>query len=252
MKKALIYSLSLALILSLTACGHQEPQQENTPPDPAVTSTQPDISTPESREDPEPESQAVPALEPVVDTPPAEQEEPGEQGEQAPGKAEEPVQVEEPFNSVNETVYVTGTVNLRSSYSTQSDKVDSMTKGQSATRVGVGTGEADGWSKIQLSDGSIVYVSSKYLSTTKPASGGGGGGDGGTTSKPSTPSKPSVDTSKPSQPGTPSSGDSSDNQSANDRRDKLLEEAMKDFKGSGTMDPNAPTDKDGNPMDGRV
>ncbi len=60
MKKALIYSLSLALILSLAACGQQEPQQENTPPDPAVTSTQPDISTPEPPADPEPELDKTP------------------------------------------------------------------------------------------------------------------------------------------------------------------------------------------------
>lgn len=63
MKKALIYSLSLALIISLTACGQQEPQQEPTSPDPTVTSTQPDISTPEPPADPEPEPAASRAAE---------------------------------------------------------------------------------------------------------------------------------------------------------------------------------------------
>ena len=44
----------------------------------------------------------------------------------------------------------------------------SLNAGDSVTRIGIGTGEAEGWSRIQLSDGSLVYVSNKYLSTTKP------------------------------------------------------------------------------------
>jgi hypothetical protein len=46
--------------------------------------------------------------------------------------------------------------------------VGSLNKSDSVTRVGIGTAEAEGWSRIQLSDGSTVYVSNKYLSTTKP------------------------------------------------------------------------------------
>ncbi len=74
------------------------------------------------------------------------------------------------FTDVNETVYATGTVNIRASYTTDSEKLGSLNKGDSVTRTGiaiVGT-EAEGWSRIQLSDGSIVYVSSNYISTTKP------------------------------------------------------------------------------------
>ena len=59
-------------------------------------------------------------------------------------------------------------MNLRSGPSTAHDKVGSLNKSDSVTRVGIGTAEAEGWSRIQLSDGSIVYVSNKYLSTTKP------------------------------------------------------------------------------------
>ena len=79
-----------------------------------------------------------------------------------------PAEAVDPFTEVNETVYATGTVNLRSGPSTAHDKVGSLNKSDSVTRVGIGTGEAEGWSRIQLSDGSIVYVSNKYLSTTKP------------------------------------------------------------------------------------
>ena len=75
------------------------------------------------------------------------------------------------FEDCNETVYATGTVNIRASYTADSEKLGSLNKGDSVTRTGTaiaGT-EAEGWSRIQLSDGSIVYVSNKYLSTTKPA-----------------------------------------------------------------------------------
>jgi uncharacterized protein YgiM (DUF1202 family) len=84
------------------------------------------------------------------------------------GNAESDLEEVDPFTEVNETVYATGTVNLRSGPSTAHDKVGSLNKSDSVTRVGTGTADAEGWSRIQLSDGSLVYVSNKYLSTTKP------------------------------------------------------------------------------------
>ncbi len=83
-------------------------------------------------------------------------------------RAWRPAEAVDPFTEVNETVYATETVNLRSGPSTAHDKVGSLNKSDSVTRVGIGTAEAEGWSRIQLSDGSTVYVSNKYLSTTKP------------------------------------------------------------------------------------
>ncbi len=74
------------------------------------------------------------------------------------------------FTDCNETVWATGTVNLRSGPSTEDDKVGSLNKNQSVTRIGIGTGDYASWSKIRLSDGSEVYVASKYLTTTKPVS----------------------------------------------------------------------------------
>ena len=94
-----------------------------------------------------------------------------------------PAEAVDPFTEVNETVYATGTVNLRSGPSTAHDKVGSLNKSDSVTRVGIGTAEAEGWSRIQLSDGSTVYVSNKYLSTTKPVAQQPSGGS--TQSKPS-------------------------------------------------------------------
>ena len=74
------------------------------------------------------------------------------------------------FTDCNETVYATGTVNLRSGPSTNDDKVGSLNKNQSVTRIGIGTGDYANWSKVRISDGSEVYVASKYLTTTKPVS----------------------------------------------------------------------------------
>ena len=160
--------------------------------------------TPEPIKDtaPEPEPEQTPAA-PVEteDTQPPEETEPQEA---------EQIQL---FTEVNETVYATGTVNIRASYTTDSEKLGSLSVGQSVTRTGTAiTGtEAEGWSRIQLSNGNIVYVSNKYLSTTKPVvqqqqtskpSGGSTTTQGGT-QQPQQPSAiPGID--KPS--GTPITG----------------------------------------------
>ena len=202
MKKALIYALALALAFSLTACGQPKTEQ---PTDPAPSTSAPEpIATPEPIKDtaPEPEPEQTPVA-PVEteDTQPPEETEPQEA---------EQLQL---FTEVNETVYATGTVNIRASYTADSEKLGSLNKGDSTTRTGTaiaGT-EAEGWSRIQLSDGSTVYVSNSYLSTTKPVvqqqqtskpSGGSTTTQGGT-QQPQQPSAiPGID--KPS--GTPITG----------------------------------------------
>ncbi len=80
------------------------------------------------------------------------------------------------FTDCNETVWATGTVNLRSGPSTEDDKVGSLNKNQSVTRIGIGTGDYSSWSKVKLSDGSEVYVASNYLTTTKPSTSSSQGG----------------------------------------------------------------------------
>ena len=163
MKKALIYALALALAVSLTACGQSKTEQ---PTDPAPSTSAPEpIATPEPIKDttPEPEPEQTPAA-PVEteDTQPPEETESEEVESQV-----EQVQL---FTDCNETVYATGTVNIRSSWSAESEKLGSLNKGDSVTRTGTaiaGT-EAEGWSRVELSDGTVAYISSKYLSTTKP------------------------------------------------------------------------------------
>ena len=233
MKKTLIYALALALALSLTACGQPKAEQ---PTDPAPgTSTPEPIATPEPIKDtaPEPEPEQTPAA-PVEteDTQPPEETE----------SQEDEVQL---FTEVNETVYATGTVNLRSGPSTAHDKVGSLNKSDSVTRVGIGTAKAEGWSRIQLSDGSTVYVSNKYLSTTKPVAQQPSGG--------STQGKPSGQTQQPEtsqQPITPqqsadSSGLTPEEQAIRDKFLKDNEEAKANGWSVGEGDPLTDEDIEG-------
>lgn len=90
------------------------------------------------------------------------------------------------FTEVNETVYATTSVNVRASYSADSDKVGGLSTGASVTRTGVGD---NGWSRIVYGD-RVAYVNSSYLTTTRPS-----------TSTPST-SKPSTSTPSTSKPST--------------------------------------------------
>ena len=87
------------------------------------------------------------------------------------------------FIEVNETVWATGTVNLRSGPSTNDTKMGQLSKGQSVTRIGIGTGDYSSWSKVKLSDGSEVYVTSSYLTNTKSSTGNTQQGGGNTQNK---------------------------------------------------------------------
>lgn len=162
-QRILICGLSLLLTFSLAGCGGQQAQQEPQDPDQGkVQQSEPASTTPpvESMEVNNENDTAKPLTE-LEDIEPKEAD--------GAGTFEGSGSVEvELFTEVNETVYATGTVNLRSGPSTAHDKVGSLNKSDSVTRVGIGTADAEGWSRIQLSDGSTVYVSNKYLSTTKP------------------------------------------------------------------------------------
>lgn len=173
-QKVFISGLCLTLALSLVACGGQQTGPEPQEPKQEVQQTEP--VTTEPTVEPMEVKQEV---EPVNPTAPVE-EEPNTGNEVDPagtdGEAEPAVQL---FTEVNETVWATGTVNLRSGPSTEDAKVGSLSKGNSVTRIGIGTGDYASWSKVKLSDGSEVYVASSYLTTTKPSTGGAGGGNTG-------------------------------------------------------------------------
>lgn len=73
------------------------------------------------------------------------------------------------FSSVNENVYATDSVNVRSSYSTSSSVIGSLEKGDSVTRTGRATSAVNGitWSRVTY-NGQTAYISSAYLTTEKP------------------------------------------------------------------------------------
>ena len=166
--RSLAVALSLALMLGMAGCGSQQAQQEPQEPDQGQVqqsepaSTAPPVESMEVKN----ENDTTKPLTELEDIEPEEAD--GVGILEGAGSAESDLQEVDPFTEVNETVYATGTVNLRSGPSTAHDKVGSLNKSDSVTRVGIGTAEAEGWSRIQLSDGSTVYVSNKYLSTTKP------------------------------------------------------------------------------------
>ena len=166
--RSLAVALSLALVLGMAGCGGQQAQQEPQEPDQGKVQQSEPASTIPPVESMEVKNENDTTI-PLADLEDIEPEEADGAGVfEVAGNAESDLEEVDPFTEVNETVYATGTVNLRSGPSTAHDKVGSLNKSDSVTRVGTGTADAEGWSRIQLSDGSLVYVSNKYLSTTKP------------------------------------------------------------------------------------
>lgn len=107
----------------------------------------PPATAPETPTTPEPETPTTPTPEPE----------------------EQPTTKELEFTSVNETVYATGTVNVRESYSTSSKSLGQLKEGDSVTRTGVSktTSENYYWSKITY-NGITAYVISSKVTTVKP------------------------------------------------------------------------------------
>ena len=164
-QRILISGLSLLLTFSLAGCGGQLAQQEPQEPDQAkVQQSEPASTTPqfESMEVKNENDTAMPLAD-LEDIEPEEAD--------GAGIFEGSGSVEvELFTEVNETVYATGTVNIRASYTADSDKLGSLSAGESVTRTGIaieGT-EAEGWSRVVLFDGTTAYISKNYLATTKP------------------------------------------------------------------------------------
>lgn len=187
-----------AMALSLAACGTNGATSDN-------ADNSQDTSTPAVTEpvDTSKQTEEVEETTPgAAETTPVSQEQTQQVTQQTAQSQEEPPVPEEvgpKFTEVNETVYATTSVNVRASYSADSDKVGSLSSGASVTRTGVGD---NGWSKIIYGD-SVAYVSSDYLSTTKP-----------TIAKPST-STPSTSKPSTSTPSTSTPADNGDNGAGN-------------------------------------
>lgn len=66
------------------------------------------------------------------------------------------------FSDINETVYTSDRCNVRKSYSTNSEKITTLEKGTILKRTGIAS---NGWSRV-VYNGTTVYISSQYLTTT--------------------------------------------------------------------------------------
>lgn len=166
-----------AMVFGLSACGTNGATSDNA--DNSQSTSTPTVTEPV---DTSSQTKEVEETTPdTAETTPVSQEETQQETQPtAQSQEENPVskEVGPKFTEVNETVYATTSVNVRASYSADSDKVGSLAAGASATRTGVGD---NGWSRIVYGD-SVAYVSSDYLTTTKPSTNTGSA----QTSKPST------------------------------------------------------------------
>ena len=86
-------------------------------------------------------------------------------GNNTGGSTTKPSTPTEKYTDVNEKVYST-TDGLNVRKSANGTIIGSLSKGDEVTRTGIGN---QGWSKIKLSNGTTAYVSSSYLTKTKPA-----------------------------------------------------------------------------------
>lgn len=166
-RKLSVLALGVTTVLMVSACSAEAaPSEKPVPPVQTVQTVQTvqDVQNEEgvkaeATEDLAPvvEQEPVVEVEPVVNVEPVSEAEP----------EAEPQEIYT-FDNCNEVVYATSSVNLRRGPGTEYDKVGSMGTGESVTCTGIGTGDYSSWSRVNLADGSIVYVSSNYISTTKP------------------------------------------------------------------------------------
>lgn len=227
--KYLALGLSALLVLSLASCGGQQAQEPQEPKQ-EIQQAEP-IST-EPLAEPVEVKQEVPEGNKDIEDSGVSGEDVSTDGkmidtetpEEETLEEEAPVEVQL-FTDVEETVYATGTVNIRASYTADSEKLGSLSRGQSVTRTGTsiqGT-EAEGWSRVQLSDGSTAYISNKYLSTTKPEA------SKPQQSKPSTSTGTSTSTSETSKPSSSTDNKQTETPSVEQQKpssDKTAEEKI--------------------------
>lgn len=221
---AAVIVAALALILAVSTLGCSKDTTA------AEEKTEKTVSTGEVETVQDTETQEDKAEAPTVEQPSAKAEAEDTSSEEEPKAAaagdtesdttetEQASQPVELFSAVNETVYATTTVNIRDTYSVNGNQLGSLSTAQSVTRTGIGTGEADGWSRIEF-NGQEAYVSSDYLSTVKIET-------STSTSKPSTPSGGSSTTQTPPPTSNSTSSEATDDNilgNADDRFNTWLE-----------------------------
>lgn len=147
MRKFLVLTIAILMILSFAACSSTPDETSETDP----------VETPENTDtnidDPDVTVDDTTDTEDVTDAPDTDE----------PVETDEPAELE--FTEVNETVYVYGTniLNVRKEPSADSKQMGEMKEGEQVTRIGYNAK----WSKISYY-GNEYYASSDYLTTHAP------------------------------------------------------------------------------------
>lgn len=173
-KKTVAMLLVAAQLLLICGCGAATPAETSEPTETApATTAAVETTAPETIP-----AETTAPTETIPETVPVETEEPTETqpAETVPVETQpietspaetEPTETEPTvtYTEVSETVYATGTVNVRNGPDTACAKLGQLTKGDSVKRTAIGD---NGWSRIEY-NGQEAYIYSSYLSTTKPA-----------------------------------------------------------------------------------
>lgn len=125
------------------------------------------ITVKEKEQEPAPEeptNPVTPEPQPEEQVTPTTPETPSEEnpGEENPNNQ---TQQEPTFTSTNKTMYSTTGLNVRASYSANSDRIGYLNTGDSITVLAIGS---NGWYKVKMSNGKEGYVAGSYLTDTKP------------------------------------------------------------------------------------
>lgn len=153
------------------------PENDPNAEDQTGDNTDPDAAAQENQDGQEGQDSQEQEGQPDGETPAdAQQPEDGD----ASGETQE--QTEKPelpaITEADETVYATSSVRVRDYPSTQyGEVINALSAGQSVKRTGT---TSTGWSRVKIGD-TVGYVSSNYLSTTKPSSDAGDSSDSSTT-----------------------------------------------------------------------
>ena len=163
MKKFTAALLALTVFLSLSACGKKEEPQQ--------TETLPVLTEAEETEI------VTQAAEPELTQAPTWGGDPVPMPTEAPAVVEVPetephFELDAKFKEVDETVYATRDVNIRTKPTVNSNSPGKLMKGESVQRIGI---SQDGWSAV-VRNQELLYIASQYLSTQAPQQGGNGGG----------------------------------------------------------------------------
>ena len=163
-----------------------EPEPTVKPTEPEPTEPKPTEPKPTEPEPTEPQPTEPKPTEPKPTEPKPTEPKPTEPKPTVPEPTVKPTEPEptepkptEPkvgIKEVNETVYATSTVNVRSGPGTSYEKLGQLAKGDKLTRTGICD---NGWSRV-VYNGKVAYVSSSYLTTTNPNSNTGGNTPGNT------------------------------------------------------------------------